>query len=332
MLPNGDYVAVGWAEDLRGKPDGWLTRITRDGDIVWNLAAVHDQDQRFYSVKRLSNGNLVAVGRVQQGPDSKQSARGYVVVFDQTDGRQIARHEFAFSPNTLRSAFQDVAEMADGSLLFVGWMTKTDGTDDIWLLKTTPDGKWIKSVSFGESFNDVAYSVTRFGTGIAIAGTLRKARDTSLGSLILFDKDLANRTVLNLDRWRSGNSQAKAILELPSIGLVILAGQIAKGKNADPVALTAVIDTQKSTASIEEAGADTGTSTFRGVAFDAAGHLAVVGDAREAKDRPLRGLIGVSTNAPACRSEAGGDVSAHSLSSRICAILAARRRISPRAS
>src|SRR5262249_21670031 len=57
MLPSGDYVVGGWAENQRGKPDGWLARIAPNGDIVWNVIIGHELDQRIYSVKRLSNGN-----------------------------------------------------------------------------------------------------------------------------------------------------------------------------------------------------------------------------------------------------------------------------------
>jgi hypothetical protein len=304
LLPNGDYIAAGWAEDFRGKPDGWLARISPEGDIVWNTLIGHELDQRLYSVKRLSNGRLIAVGRVQQGSEQKQPARGFVVWADESDGHPIAKSEFTYSPNTLRSAFQDVVEIEDGNLVFAGWMTKTDGTDDIWILKTGPDRRPIKSVSFGEAGNDIAYSVERFGTGVVIVGTLRKTRDTSAGSVIIYDKDITQRTILSLDRWAPGQSQGRVMVGLPSTGQVLVAGQIAASSTAEAVALGGVIGASNTTASLEQAAASGGGSSFRAVAVDPAGRVAMAGESREGRDRPLRGLIGLRSANAGCAPQA----------------------------
>jgi hypothetical protein len=310
LLPllNGDYVVTGWAENQRNKPDGWMARITPNGDVVWNVTTEHAWDQRLYSVKRLSNGNLVAAGRVQQGAqETKLPSRGYAIVLDESNGAELSKWELPFGGTTTRSGFQDVTEAADGNLLFVGWMTKPDGTDDAWALKTNASGKVIKSVTFGEAGNDIAWSAIPLGTGFAIAAVLRKTReprDPSVGSLVLFDKDLSGRTSVNLDRWVQGASQMKVVYEIPSTGQIIVAGQNGATNTADPVAIGALVTTQTSMASLEVAGAGAPISTFRAVAVDSAGNLAMVGEARQAKDRPLRGFIGVRAAAAACVPDA----------------------------
>jgi hypothetical protein len=302
LLPSGDYVVGGWAENQRGKPDGWLARIAPNGDIVWNVITGHELDQRIYSVKRLSNGNLIAVGRVQQGAELRQPARGYVVTIDESDGRQLLKGEFPFANDTLRSAFQDVTELADGNLLFAGWMTKPDGSDEIWVLKTTMTGDRIRSVAFGEASNDIAWSVSPFGAGVAVAATTRKSRDSSVGNVVVFDKDLSRRTVLNLDRFAPGMSQARAVVDLSSTGQVVVAGLNARSNAAEPVALGGIVNTLNSTASVQEASG--GISSFRAAAVDGAGTIAMAGDTREARDRPQRGLIGLRTVAAACAPDA----------------------------
>ena len=145
LLPDGDYVAAGWAENPRGKPDGWLIRFTPEGEVVWNVILASDQDQRIYSVKRHPGGSLIAVGRVQEGSDIRQRAQGYLAFVDPLNGKS-RDFQIPFNAETRRSAFQDVAVLPDGALAFTGWVTKADGTDDIWLLRLNQEGGAPRSI------------------------------------------------------------------------------------------------------------------------------------------------------------------------------------------
>src|SRR5206468_3870940 len=100
-----------------------------------------------YAIKRLSNGNLLAVGRKQEG-EGNLPCRGYMIFIDERgETADISEDTAAPSANTRRSAFQDVAEMADGSLVFAGWATQSNNTDDIWVFKRSADGKKTKAVT-----------------------------------------------------------------------------------------------------------------------------------------------------------------------------------------
>src|SRR5262249_33936731 len=76
----------------------------------------------------------------------------------------------------------------------------------------------------------------------------------------------------------------------------------ARSNPAEPVALGGVVNTLNTTAAIEEAGG--GISSFRAVAVDAAGNIAMAGDTREGRDRPQRGLVGLRVVGEACAPDA----------------------------
>ncbi len=292
VLEDGDYVATGWTENLRNKPDGWLIKVSNEGEVIWNLALQDDWDQRLYSAKRIAGRRILAVGKRQRGADAKQPSSGYMIVVDDVTGNMVFEHPVEFGGNVARSGLYDAAQISDGSFVAVGWMTKTDGTDDIWLAKLNEDGDRIKSINFGEAKNDVGWAVVPYGDGLAITATVRKADGNPVGAVYLFDRNLTQKGIFDFARWVTGTSQSRAILPVPLTADIITVGDTAKTATTDPSAIIATVQTAKNSVA-----ADTATgvkiSSLRSVAVDANGAVAAVGDSSDVKNGPQHGVIGL---------------------------------------
>jgi hypothetical protein len=307
-LPNGDYVAGGWALRPRGKANAWIIRFTPDGDIVWNVLLPNEGnwDQRIFSVKRLRDGRLIAVGRAQAGTEARQPARGLVALLDEANGDQLIEPESAAAVTdalkcgVARCGFQDVAQLADGTLALGGSQTRADGKDDAWLLRLGADLKRIKSISVPEA--DVAANVIASGIGVSIAGGTRKNLQNPAGVIVTYDRDLVRKTVTALDRVALGLTFARAMQDAPLANKLIVAGEAQRNAAADPNAVGGIVQAQ-GTAFLESAGAG-GPSRFYAVAVDASGVIALVGESAEARGRPTRGLVGLRREASLCEPNA----------------------------
>ena len=291
-LEDGDYVAVGWTENLRTKPDGWLIKVSSEGEVIWNLALQDDWDQRLYSVKRIAGRRVLAVGKRQRGADAKQPSSGFIIVLDDITGDAIFDHPVEFGGNVLRCGLYDAAQLPDGSFVAVGWMTKSDGTDDVWLAKLNENGDRIKSINFGEAKNDVGWAVVPYADGLAITATVRRADGNPIGAVYLFDRNLTQKASFDFSRWVQGVSQARAISPVPLSSDILTVGETAKTTTADTTAMIASVQTTKNTASVDVASG-VKISLFRSVAVDSSGAVVAVGDSSEVKNGSQRGVFGL---------------------------------------
>ncbi len=238
LLPGGDVIVGGWAAKENGHPDAWLSRITKNGGVVWSKPLPAGELQRFiYRIKRLSTGKLIAVGQSQRGNAKTEPARGLAIWFDAQDGPGSNGETKISTPpcpgNARRCAFRDVAELPDGRLVFAGWTTR-NGKDDIWVLKTGADGKPVNGADdkpvtaiYGAAGNDIANAVAMLEGTVLVVGTGRDNTGKRLVSLKAFDLDLAERKPVTLSETDLG--RGRSVLPLPSVKRFLIAGEISDG-------------------------------------------------------------------------------------------------------
>jgi hypothetical protein len=300
-LPSGDLVLCGWAAKEGGNANFWLMRLSPDGTVVWNHAwSTNALQQKFYEVKRLSSGKLLAVGRSQLGEKDK-AAYGAALWIDADTGNEVKdektgknMHRTYDCPDgALRCAFQDVAEVSDGSLVFAGWVTTKAKADDIWVLKTGVDGKPVKSATYGETGNDVAFSVASLGDRVLVAGTTRQEKDAQMVALARFDAALNKRTTISFPD--PGKGQARAIEPLPYAKRFLIVGEMIEGLTSKGFAANLPADGTK--AAIDDV-APQEASQFASITVDGEGNVVMGGGVGTGVNR--RGLAGYRTESDLC--------------------------------
>lgn len=189
VLPDGGLVAAGWVQETSpNEPaDAWLVRLDRHGRIDASVVLEREGDQKLYSVRLVSSGELIAVGRDQVSQKASDPSSGLAVMLDREQA-VLATATFDRGDRHHRAGFHDIAELADGSLALVGWATPPEGGDDVWLVRTTPDLSEIANTTRATGIHDLAWSATAIHGGVAVVAAA--SRD-DFGFVAAFDPGFA---------------------------------------------------------------------------------------------------------------------------------------------
>ncbi len=285
-LPGDDLIVGGWVAGNDANPDAWLCRVTASGTIVWNKVYESDLQEKIYTVGLVGSGRALAVGRSQLG-DKDEPARGLARWIDVETGDVVGGEAgFACDKGSTRCAFQDFTELDDGSLIFAGWKTKADKTDDIWLLKTDANGAPVSSISFGEVGNDVAFAVASLDDAVAAGGSQNKGK-AKAPAVTRLGTGLDGRSQVDLPEAKLGSIQS--IEALPDAKTFLIAGTAAAQATAKPSAFLALLRDDKPAERVADSTLPTGPSVFTGIAISAEGTIALAGSAGSGSDE--RGIV-----------------------------------------
>ncbi len=300
QVQGGEFIAVGSVQssDSEDQRDIWLIRFDATGKVAWNKAYGTRLDERLYSVKRLADGRFIAAGRRQVSARGSDPSAGYAVWF--TSDGNITHDQEYHGQCRLRCAFQDVAQLPNGNLGFVGWITTNDRSDDLWVMGTSADGTPLAPVPpQGKAGNDIAWSIISIGQYTAIAGTLRDTGGSSSGLLLL-----SSGKVLTLPQTSGGDLRSlRAALKAGSF--VVVGAAAINSSNRAPY--FAVVDANGNVApQTEPLPRGHADGIFLDVAVDSVGNIAMVGQAAvDRRQGPFDGLIGTAGGAAQCGKNSG---------------------------
>jgi hypothetical protein len=187
-LPNGDFLVVGLAVFAAGeaqKIDGWVALLTPDGAPRWSRAYPGQDgwDQILQSGVEMLNGTLAVVGRQQTGPGDPQCSNASVAsalvlnsfLGDPTGEPNLATAE-NFGSDKGRAAYYSIAQAADGSLFFTGFVSMPR-PDDPSLCQDDIMALWVGGGQFGTAVfgspegDDLGYDAA-FVDGNVLVGAL----------------------------------------------------------------------------------------------------------------------------------------------------------------
>lgn len=303
-LRSGDFVAAGWASAPAGKPCAWMTRFRPDGATVWNGISCSQMESKIYTLRQLRSGDLLGIGRIQAGQNAKQPSHGYLLWVDRHRGHVLRSAQYAASPDTLRSGFQDAIELGDGSLIATGWTTRTRAhrsQDDIWAVKLSGDGSLVRTAIWGEAGDDVGWAVSPWDGDIVIAGLLRKSHDEIAGMLAALSPDLSGSGPQQRAWSATVGRQVRSIAPIPSSDTMVFAGESAGKSENDTTGLLGLVRRRKIETFAEPS--ESPASRYRALTVTRSGTIIAVGDG--AQGSTLRGAVGTVTVADLCTPDSG---------------------------
>ncbi len=85
VLDNGEYLLSGYVDNARGRKSGWLMRLTKDGNIVWQQQYPRGIGGEFLKAAKMPDGSFVAVGTALPAKEDALKA-GWVMHVDADNG------------------------------------------------------------------------------------------------------------------------------------------------------------------------------------------------------------------------------------------------------
>lgn len=185
--PNGEYVVAGWTNSndwdvtgyhagsgmLVGSTDGWMIRINKDGNLLWNKAFGGSNTDVINSVVQGMNNSYTIVGHTKSKFSGDVGANKgnedvWAINLDK-DGRIIWSKTFGGSNNDIANF---IVTTTEGGYILSGLTSSNDGdvngnhgSEDALLVKLDQDGNNEWQRILGGSNNDLAQVVFQRAKG-----------------------------------------------------------------------------------------------------------------------------------------------------------------------
>lgn len=211
-LSDGDVVIVGWQRAVGALADDCaVMRASPEGQVRWRQVLGGASHERCYFISELPSGELFVGGRTEPSISGKDTASGAVWRLNARTGSPAPSGAATIrAAGVNRSAFQDAALVADGSIIFVGWATAPDRSDDdIWLVKQDPAGRFVWEQRIGDEGADLATSVmiNADGDAIVVGYRTKKGAASTSGLVMTVSTDGKLGWVREFDVGPTGNDK-----------------------------------------------------------------------------------------------------------------------------
>lgn len=136
ILSDGNILIAGYTESQgEGKKDGYLMKLNREGELIWETTYGGAKDDILFDVLELNNNKLAAVGYTEsQGA----GGRDYWLIVTDKDGTLLWEKTYGGQKDD--EAIQ-VNVAKDGKLVITGnTKSRGAGSYDIWSIKIDQDG------------------------------------------------------------------------------------------------------------------------------------------------------------------------------------------------
>lgn len=137
-LSDGNFIVAGYtASKGAGARDGYLIKLSSDGNIIWDKAYGSELSDEFKSVIETGDGNIIAVGTsITRVTSTDQFTDAFMVKTD-SDGNQLWSHLFG---ENLDDSFSSIENTNDGGYIIIGSSASYSKSSDIFLVKTGESG------------------------------------------------------------------------------------------------------------------------------------------------------------------------------------------------
>ncbi|OGU74988.1 MAG: hypothetical protein A2V93_01305 [Ignavibacteria bacterium RBG_16_34_14] len=148
-----------------GRCDGYLIRITNDGDTLWTRTYGRDSYDSFKFAREISFGDLVAVGSTQSFGNQEQ---GFIV---KTDSLGNEKWSIAIG-DSLNDNLMDVCVFSENQFIVTGYTNSviTSNKEDAYLVQLDENGKISDQLIFGGAGSDFINDIEKISDDILMAG------------------------------------------------------------------------------------------------------------------------------------------------------------------
>jgi hypothetical protein len=169
---SGYVIAGGTSSFGSGGADVWLIKTNAVGDTLWSKTYGGASSDVAYSIGRTAGGGYVIAGSTQSyGPGTPAHPNVWLVLTDGS-GNPFWSKVYGRDSNDYASSVQ---QTLDGGFIIAGQTSSFGaGSDDVYLIKTNPDGDTVWTRTYGGADVDVGNSVQQTtDTGYVITGSTR---------------------------------------------------------------------------------------------------------------------------------------------------------------
>jgi len=156
---DGGYIIAGiW--DTWGSADFYLIKTDSVGETLWTRTYGGSEDDRGYSVVQTSDSGYVIAGYTNSFGGSEQNI--YLIKTD-CYGDTLWTRTYSGS---LKEIGRSVAQTSDGGYIIAGWRNSHGASGwDYYLIKTDSYGDTLWTRTYGESYDDMGFSVAQTSDG-----------------------------------------------------------------------------------------------------------------------------------------------------------------------
>jgi len=157
---DGGYVVAGYTWSSSKWEDVYILKLDAYGNKVWEKTFGGSDNDGAYSVQQTNNGGYVAAGYTKSFGSGWYDA--YVLKLDE-NGNNV--WEKTFGGNSWDEACS-IQQTSDGGYIVAGYTSSFgSGSYDVYILKLDTSGNEVWSKTFGESSDDLAWSIQQTSDG-----------------------------------------------------------------------------------------------------------------------------------------------------------------------
>ncbi|MDD5777828.1 MAG: Ig-like domain-containing protein [Candidatus Thermoplasmatota archaeon] len=162
---DGGYMVAGKTTSIgSGQRDGWLIKIDRNGNEIWNKTYGGGGEDLFNSISKVDQGYIL--GGYTNSYGAGQS--DFWLVKIDSDGHETWNRTFGGENEEFA---RDVVPAKDGGYLLVGYTGSYGYGGDIWVVKTDEYGELDWERTFGGEENEWGNAVVSVEDGYAVVGS-----------------------------------------------------------------------------------------------------------------------------------------------------------------
>ena len=161
LASGNGYVFTGYSKtSAAGNEDIWFARTNMNGDTVWTKTFAGSGREFSFSIAHASNGDLLIAGTTESFGAGESDA---LIIRVEGDGDFVWTKTYG---GLEKECFYDIKPTDDGCFIAVGYTESFANNDySAWLVKIDANGDTLWTKTFGDNFDERAYSVLQTSDG-----------------------------------------------------------------------------------------------------------------------------------------------------------------------
>ena len=217
----GNFILAGYSRDTsgHGKKDGWLIKVDKQGDVIWENFYGGPGNDEFESIRETPDGNFAVVGYY----DHRKNKEDLWIFKGDADGEKIWQRSFG---DIGLDKGKDFTLTPEGGFAIAGITSRGRGSQNIWCFILDKDGYPLYHQIFGTRQWENIEAITSTQDGgyalVGIAKTNLKNKGKGLKDMWLIKTAFDGEKLWERTYGGSGNDFAYDLCETADKGFILI--------------------------------------------------------------------------------------------------------------